>query len=105
MLAGIGLYFNLFYLKFFRKYFFTFYSFACYTGSRLNFLYVGATTLYHYQIHSEDQPKALALEFFFVTGFAAISIASSEKLHEIWMVKFKPTSNSYFYLRNNPDYP
>lgn len=52
-------------------------------GVGWNFLYVGATTLLSYQIHSEDQPKAQALNDFFVTGFAAISIASSGKLHEI----------------------
>ena len=51
-------------------------------GVGWNFLYVGATTLLSYQIHAEDQPKAQALNDFFVTAFAAISIASSGKLHE-----------------------
>ncbi len=51
-------------------------------GIGWNFLYVGATTLLSYQIHVEDQPKAQALNDFIVTAFAALSIASSGKLHE-----------------------
>ncbi|MBK8396903.1 MAG: MFS transporter [Leptospiraceae bacterium] len=52
-------------------------------GIGWNFLYVGATTLLSYQIHLEDQPKAQALNDFFVTGFAALSVAASGRLHEI----------------------
>ncbi|HNO27062.1 MAG TPA: hypothetical protein PKK94_29045, partial [Leptospiraceae bacterium] len=36
-----------------------------------------------YQIHSEDQPKAQALNDFFVTGSAALSVAVSGRLHEM----------------------
>ncbi|HMZ57344.1 MAG TPA: MFS transporter [Leptospiraceae bacterium] len=52
-------------------------------GVGWNFLYVGATTLLSYQIHSEDQPKAQALNDFFVTGSAALSVAVSGRLHEM----------------------
>ncbi|HMV42671.1 MAG TPA: MFS transporter [Leptospiraceae bacterium] len=52
-------------------------------GIGWNFLYVGATTLLSYQIHPEDQPKAQAINDFVVTGFSAISIATSGSLHEL----------------------
>lgn len=53
-------------------------------GIGWNFLFVGATTLLSYQIHSEDQPKAQALNDFFVTGSAALSVAVSGRLHEVF---------------------
>lgn len=52
-------------------------------GIGWNFLYVGATTLLSYQISADDQPKAQAVNDFIVTGFSALSIATSGKLHEI----------------------
>ena len=53
-------------------------------GVGWNFLYLGATTMLAENIEAVDQPKAQALNDFLVTGLAAISVAFSGKLYEIF---------------------
>ena len=81
MLAGTGLFLICILINFLGNSYLHFVYSLILLGIGWNFLFVGATTLLAYQIPTEDQPKAQALNDFFIAAFAALSIASSGKLH------------------------
>ena len=81
MLLGIFFFFICIGINFIEHSFYHFAFSLILLGVGWNFLFISSTTLLTEKIESKDQPRAQALNDFLATGFGALAVAVSGKIH------------------------